>query len=79
MVDPGQALAAAVSHAGVGIVRNGAGDAGALREKLCHAGDLATTAGEGDAAGGDVAHRWVQTQLSLQIWRIQCRMPLRLR
>ena len=57
MIDPRKALAAAVGDAGIRIICQGAGDAGALCQQLFHTGDLAAAAGQGDTVFRDVAHQ----------------------
>ena len=57
MVDPAEALAAAVGGAGIRVVRQGAVNAGALHQQLRHAPDLTASAGEGDAVFGNIGHQ----------------------
>ena len=55
--DPLQAPAAAVGHAGVRIVRDGAGDLRALGNELVKAVEQAAAAGEDDAGLRDIGYQ----------------------
>ena len=58
MVDPAQTLACAVSGAVVGIVCDGAGNAGALHQQCVKAVQLAAAAGQCNAGFGNVADQF---------------------